>query len=122
MPLERQVRLFGSTTVLVVMRSHPSFGEALAGHSLLERGVATTAENAISEMLTLYCERFIKEFMPSDTFLPYQPEPSHPGSWPNRSSDVWFSVEVFNHPVEVRIWIDMRDTADWGSGSFQTPK
>ena len=109
MPLERRVRLFGSTSVLVVMRSHPVFAEALAERFQSDQADPTPSEEAFMELLDRYCGAFIGEFLPTDNFLPFKPELSQPGIWPARPSDVCFAVEVMGQPVEVRFWIGTRE-------------
>jgi hypothetical protein len=106
LPMEYRALIRGRLGCILVLRSTRAFAEEIAYASTGDPGARAQGDDAFKELCNMLCSHLLTLFLGGETgsFAPFLPEPSEPGQWPERASDVSAVVMMGGQPVEIRLW------------------
>ena len=106
LPMEYSAVISGRLGCVLVLRSTHAFAEEIAYASTGDPSARDQGADAFRELCNMLCSHLLTLFLGGETgtFTPFLPEPSHPGQWPDRASDVSAVVMMGGQPVEIRLW------------------
>lgn len=104
LPLEKSVHLTGKSNGLVVLRAGWDLGLSLSRSVSSGSGKYPTVEEAFDRLVRLFCQRLISSQSHHTGFQSFLIFTSGPWSWPAQTPLGSCSLEVDNHPLEIRVW------------------
>jgi hypothetical protein len=105
-PIELGVRLSGTLKSTLLIRCQLEFGRLLAESALGDDANDEKGVDSLKELANLFCGHLLTSCWPTHSFDHFIPSNITRESWPKGALGVSSFLNVDNHPVEIRLWIE----------------